>query len=91
MNSIKLNKHPVYFSKMMLEDNSRKYLCSLSKKYISLGEEIYLIITNGKLFPNCMILAKFIDDLGFRKTTQKLLRSWIQAQKYAHWFEVLND
>lgn len=59
--------------------------CFLSLRPIRPGDQIRLIIGNGK-FPNCWVLEEEFDKLGIKEAVYTLYCEYKIAELFRHWY-----
>ncbi len=92
MIKVEVAGHPCWIRKMEVTDHSIKVwtlqnqsrvLCKLSKSPLEVGTA-YLLISNGKLFPNCLVQK--LGDMAWEQIVNHLHLEYQVALEYKHWF-----
>lgn len=103
-NSVKLNDVTVWFSdfglaedfikqrRRMYGEKDRLCKCALTGSPFLITDDIYLVICNYVLFPNCVVLKSEVSRIGYLAAAKKLQKNYKLAKKamdkWGHWFNL---
>ena len=96
-NKVVIGDNFCWYNKGLYSKMSQKYdpgrICPLCNQQLIIEDEVYMVLNNSKMFPNCLIHKSCIN-VNFTATTFELIRSYDQFKdiisKNKAWAQVTN-
>ena len=96
-NKVVIGDNFCWYNKGLYSKMSQKYdperICPLCNQQLIIEDEVYMVLNNSKMFPNCLI-HKSCVNVNFTATTFELIKSYEQFKDFVSknkaWAQVTN-